>query len=158
MPGSMTTNGTEELAKILNMCATEAGNIASQALYEGARVVADAYKENAQSIIATRRRHNEPGGRMPTQEEKAAVVNGIGVARFNKEGGAEVNTMIGVAEGYAYTNGRKKAIKLLARSINSGTNFMKRQPVFRRASSQSRGRAQDAMVAKADELINQIAK
>jgi hypothetical protein len=35
---------------------------------------------------------------------------------------------------------------------------MKKQPVFRRASSQSRTQAQNAMVEKADELINQIAK
>ena len=156
MPGSMTTNGTEELAEMLGRLGEEAPKIAAQSLYEGARVVADAYSEGARSIITARRRHNEPGGRFPTPEEKEAVMN-TGIARFNKDG-AEVDTLVGVAEGYAYPNGRKKAIKLLARSINSGTHFMHRQPVFRRAASQSRGKAQDAMVAKADELINQIVK
>ena len=52
--------------------------------------------------------------------------------------------------------GRRKALKLLARSINSGTNFMSRQPVFRKASSQSRAKAQQAMAAEVDRQINEI--
>ena len=157
MPGSMTTNGTKELAEMLGRLGREAPQIASQALFEGAGVVADAYKEAASHIVtASRRLHNEPGGRLPTPEEKAALMN-TGVATFNKNG-SEVDTLVGVAEGYTSVKGRRKAFKLLARSINSGTNFMQRQPVFRKASSQSRSRAQDAMVAKAEELINQIAK
>lgn len=157
MPGSMTTNGTEELAEMLGRLGREAPQIASKALFEGARVVADEYKAAASSIVTSARRfHNEPGGRLPTKEEKAALMN-TGIATFNKTG-SEVDTLVGVAEGYTSVNGNRKAFKLLARSINSGTNFMQKQPVFRRASSQSRGKAQDAMVAKADELINQIVK
>ena len=159
MPGSMHTDGTEELSKLLGLCATEAQNIASGALYEGARVVADAYKAEARNIRTAPRTRGEDRtkARLSTPEEKEAVLNGIGVSRFSKDG-SEVDTIIGVAEGYAYPKGRKKAIKLLARSINSGTHFMKRQPVFRKAASKSRSAAQEAMVAEADKLINQIAK
>ena len=156
MAGSMKTNGTEELSRILGMCAAKAEDIASAALYEGAGVVADAYKKAAKNIkTGDRRKHNEPGGRKPTKEEKDAVVEGIGVSRFIKNG-SEVDTMIGVAEGYAYPKGKKKAIKLLARSINHGTSFMQKQPVFRQAATQSRKAAQEAMVRKADEMIEKI--
>jgi len=158
MAGGMSTNGTEELMTMLNKLGDQAQGIAAQALYEGAGVVADAYAAAAGSIVTTsRRRHNEPGGRLPTKEEKAMLVNSIGVARFNKDMDS-VDTLVGAAEGYGILRGKRKAFKLLARSINSGTKFMKRQPVFRRASTQSRAAAQAKMIAKADELIGQIAK
>ena len=157
MPGAMKTNGTDELIKILNMCASEASNIAPQALYEGAKVVADAYKKGAQGIRTAKRSHQEPGGRLPTREEKEAIVNGIGVARFSKDDDG-VDTMVGVAEGYTTVRGRKKAIKLLARSVNHGTSFMKRQPVFRQASTTSRMSAQRAMVETAEALLDRIVK
>lgn len=156
MAGSMRTTGTAELVEMLRKLGDDAPDIAAQALYEGAKVVADAYAAGAKSILARERRHSEPGGRYPTPEEKAAVRH-IGVAGFRKDGDS-VSTVVGVAEGYAAVKGKKKAIRLLARSINSGTSFMKKQPVFRKASSRSRSAAQGAMVAKADELINQIVK
>lgn len=158
MAGGMRTDGTEELMAMLTKVGDAAPAIAAQALYEGAGVVADAYTAAAGTIVtAARRWHNEPGGRLPTKEEKAMLVNSIGVARFNKDMDS-VDTLVGAAEGYGILRGKRKAYKLLARSINSGTKFMKKQPVFRRASSQSRAAAQAKMIAKADELIGQIAK
>lgn len=156
MPGAMKTNGTDELIKMLSTLGSQAPDIAAQALYEGADVVADAYSKAVDQIRTAKRRHNEPGGRLPTKEEKEALT-ATGIARFNKDADG-VDTIVGVAEGYTSLKGRKKAIKLLARSINHGTHFMKRQPVFRMASTTSRAAAQRAMVEKADELINQIAK
>lgn len=156
MPGAMKTNGTDELIKMLSTLGSQAPDIAAQALYEGADVVADAYSKAVDQIRTAKRRHNEPGGRLPTPEEKESL-RATGIARFNKDADG-VDTMVGVAEGYTDIHGRKKAIKLLARSVNSGTSFMKKQPVFRRASTTSRAAAQRAMVEKADELINQIAK
>lgn len=156
MPGAMKTNGTDELVTMLSNLSNQSLNIAASALYEGAGVVADAYSKAVDQIRTAKRRHEEPGGRLPTPEEKESL-RATGIARFSKDADG-VDTMVGVAEGYTTVRGRKKAIKLLARSINSGTSFMKKQPVFRRASNTSRKAAQDAMVAKADELINQIVK
>ena len=66
--------------------------------------------------------------------------------------------MIGItgAAGYADINGKPKAVRLIARSINSGTSFMKKQPVFRKAVSSSKGRATNAIVSKAEEMFNEI--
>ena len=66
--------------------------------------------------------------------------------------------MIGASEGYVQIGNRVVAIKLLARSINSGTWFMKKQPVFRKAQSSSKSAAQEAMIRTADALIEQIIK
>lgn len=158
MAGSMRTEGTEELAAMLDKLGQEAEHIAKHALYEGAAVVANSYRNAASKIVTgARRYHKEPGGRLPTPEEKSAVLN-VGVANFKGSGGSEVNTIIGMPEGYVKIRGRLKAIKLIARSINSGTSFMKKQPVFRRAASSSRSAAQQAMIAAADEMINRIIK
>lgn len=155
MAGSMTTTGTEELSRMLGELGDKAPGIAAQALYEGAGVMANAYKAAAGRILTAPRRHREPGGRLPTPEEKAAVQGAVGIARFRKDG-TEVDTIIGEPEGYANINGRQKPIKEIARSINSGTSFMTKQPVFRRASRASAAAAQAAMTAKAEELIKDI--
>jgi hypothetical protein len=158
MAGGMSTNGTEELMTMLNKLGDQAQGIAAQALYEGAGVMADAYKAAVASIVTTSfRKHKERGGRLPTKEEKAMLMGSTGISRFNKDVDS-VDTLIGVAEGYGTLKGKQKAYKLLARSINSGTKFMKKQPVFRRAFSSSKAAAQDALTAKAEELINAIAK
>lgn len=154
MAGSMRTEGTAELAAMLAKLGESANDIAKGALYEGAKVVADAYTAAVGRIQTAPRRSKETGKRLPTPEEKEAL--GIGVARFRGDGGAEVDTIVGVPEGYTTVNGRKKATKLIARSINSGTSFMQKQPVFRKASSSSRNAAQEAMVRKADEMIEEL--
>lgn len=161
MPGSMHTDGIEELDRMLENLGNMAGPIAARALYDGAAVVADAYAKAVQNIKTGPR--NWPGNmrnkaRYALPEEKAALAGKTGVARFNNDGGPEINTLVGVAEGYVQLRGRPVAVKLLARSINSGTWFMKKQPVFRKAQSSSKSAAQQAMVATADALIEQITK
>lgn len=155
MAGSMTTSGTEELSRQLSTLGSQAGHIAARGLFEGAGVVADAYKAAVSQIQTAPRRHREGDTRLPTPEEKAALMGATGIAKF-RGSGSEIDTIVGEPEGYGTVNGRRKALKLLARSINSGTNFMTRQPVFRKASSQSRGKAQQAMEAEVERLINEI--
>lgn len=154
---SMTTSGTEEIAKMLSTLGDQAGHIAARGLFEGARVVADAYKAAVGKIHTAPRRHYEGPTRLPTPEEKAALMGATGIAKF-RGSGSEVDTIVGEPEGYGMVNGRRKPLKLIARSINSGTNFMSKQPVFRQASSSSRGAAQMAMAAEIERLINEISK
>lgn len=158
MPGGMETGGIEQLSEMLGNLGENTERIASAALYSGAAVMADAYRAAARSIVTgSGRHHDEPGGRLPTPAEKEAVQN-VGIAHFRHEGGAEVDTVIGMPEGYAEVNRRRKAIKLIARSINSGTSFMKKQPVFRKAERTAVGPSEAAMVARAEALIDTITK
>ena len=136
----------------------EAQDVASGALFDGAGVVADAFTAAANSISTEPFRYAAGGRtRMPSPEEKAAVVGKSGIAKFNKNG-SEVDTLIGItgSAGYADVGGKKKAVRMIARAINSGTSFMKKQPVFRRAVSKSRGSAKSAIVAKAEKMFNEI--
>lgn len=161
MPGGMETNGVEELDRMLENLGTMAGPIAARALYDGAAVVADAYASAVRSIKTGPR--NWPGNmrnkaRYATPEEKAALVGKTGVSNFRSDGGPEISTIVGPPNGYVQIGNRTVAVKLLARSINSGTWFMKKQPVFRKASRSSRSAAQKAMVDTADALIKEIIK
>lgn len=158
------TEGLDELNALLARLGDKAQEVASRSLYTGAGVVADAMTAAVRSIAAEpqqpkRRPPEKTPARLPTPEEKAAVVGATGIAKFRKEGG-EVHTLIGVTGngngGYASINGHKKAVRLIARSINSGTSFMKKQPVFRRAASQSRGAAVAAVIGKAEELFQEF--
>lgn len=162
MPMTISTEGLEELNRTLAQLGEKAQDVASGALFKGAGVVADAMKAAVNSIACEPQRpKNRPPAktpaRLPTPAEKAAVVDKTGIAKFRKENG-EVNTLIGVTgnAGYAMVNGHRKPVRMIARAINSGTSFMKKQPVFRRAKSMSTSQAQAAIVARAEEMFNEI--
>lgn len=162
MAMTIKTDGLTELSEMLTRMGNKAEDVASGALYDGAGIVADAFTQAVNRIQAEKQRKKvKPPGKTPkrlaTPEEKAALQGKIGVARFRKNG-SEVDTMIGITgkAGYAIVNGKPKAIRLIARSINSGTSFMKKQPVFRQAKSKAQGPAKAAIVAKAEEMLNEI--
>lgn len=51
-----------------------------------------------------------------------------------------------------------KPVPLIANSINSGTSFMQKQPFFRKAISQTRGKAIERMDSEARRRIDEITK
>ena len=155
---TISTEGIGELGEMLAKLGAKADEVASYSLYEGAGVVADAYKSAVNGIATEPFKYAPPGKtRLPSPEEKAALMGKSGIATFQKSGD-EVNTLIGIsgAAGYANVNGKPKAVRLIARSINSGTSFMKKQPVFRKAASGSKSAAQGKIVSKAEEMFNEI--
>lgn len=156
MAWSMKTEGLTELSEILGRLDSEAELVASGALFEGAGVVADAMTAGVNSIQTEPFKHKK-SMRLPSPEEKDAVTGKIGIARFRKNG-SEVDTLIGFTkgDGYVMIGNRKTAVRMIARSINSGTSFMKKQPVFRKAVSTAKGAAKAAMIAKADQMIEEI--
>jgi hypothetical protein len=95
--------------------------------------------------------------RLPSPQEKAALERKVGIAKF-QGGGGEVNTLVGITgSGYANVAGKKTPVIVIARSINGGTDFMEKQPVFRRAASKGAKAAEAAMQKTAEERIEQIA-
>lgn len=158
MAMTIKTEGIEELGNMLAKLENRAEEVASGALFDGAGIVGDAFTAAINSIQTAPFKYAADGKqRLPSPEEKAALAGKSGIAKFNKNG-SEVNTLIGISgsAGYANVNGKAKAVRLIARSINSGTSFMKKQPVFRKAVSRSQGAAKDAIVSKAEEMFNEI--
>ena len=160
MAMTMKTEGLTELSEMISSLADRAEDVATGALFDGAAVVADEFR-NAIGRIATEpfRWGTANNPRLPSPEEKAALLGKSGIAEFRKNG-SEVDTLIGItgSAGYANIGGKAKAVRLIARSINSGTSFMVKQPIFRRAKSSSAGKAKAAMVAKAEEMLQERIK
>ena len=158
---TISTEGIDELGNMLSKLEGRAQDVASGALFDGAAVVADAMRAAIGSIVTEPFHYvadpDSVGKRYASPEEKAALVGKSGIAKFDKSD-EEVNTLIGVsgASGYANIGGKPKAVRLIARSINSGTSFMHKQPVFRRAKSKATGPAQAAIVSKAEQMFNEI--
>lgn len=158
MAMTIKTDGLEQVNNMLAQLGDKAYDVAAESLYEGAGIVAGAFK-SAVSSIRTEPFKGKREHRLPSPEEKAALVGKSGIANFQRTGEG-VDTLIGIsgAAGYADINGHKKAVRLIARSINSGTSFMNPQPVFRKAVSTSQGKAKQAIVSKAEEKFNEIIK
>ena len=158
MAMTIKTDGLEQLHTMLAQLGEKAYDVAAESLYEGAGVVAGAYK-SAIGSIRTAPFKGKRNLRLPSPEEKAALQGKSGIANFNRTGDG-VDTLVGISgsAGYANIGGKKKAVRLIARSINSGTSFMNAQPVFRRAVNKSRAGAQEAIVNKAEEKFKEIIK
>lgn len=161
MPMTIRTDGMEELGAMLARLNDKAQDVASGALFDGAGIVGDAMRAAVNSIVTEDFHYvadpDTVGKRYASPDEKAALVGKTGIAKFRKDSDT-VDTLIGIsgAAGYATVGGKQKSVRLIARSINSGTTFMQKQPVFRQAKAQATGPAQAAILAKAEQMFNEI--
>ena len=158
MPMTISTEGLEELNRTLAQLGEKAQDVAKGALYDGAGIVADAFTSAVNRINTEPFKYARNGEmRLPSPEEKQALIGRVGIAKFKVTGGS-VDTLIGITEagGYTMINGRKKAVRLIARSINSGTSFMKKQPVFRQAKTMCEQAAVGAVAEKAEKMFDEI--
>ena len=162
MAMTIKTDGIEELGAMLAKLDGKAYDVASAGLYQGAGKVGDAFTAATNRIITEpyhylARPDITGTKRYASPEEKAALLGKSGIARFNRNGDG-VDTIIGIsgAAGYANVNGKRTAVRVIARSINSGTSFMQKQPVYRKAVSASKGAAQEAIVKEIEKLFNEI--
>ena len=161
MAMTIRTDGIDELGNMLARLGDRAQDVASGALFDGAGIVADAMKAAIGSIVTEPFNYvadpDSVGKRYASPEEKAALMGKSGIAKFDKSGD-DMNTLIGISgkSGYATVGGKQKAVRLIARSINSGTSFMHKQPVFREAKSKATSPAQAAIVSKAEQMFNEI--
>ena len=157
---TLKVEGIEELSKKLTALGDKAGAVASQALYAGAGVVADAYSAACAGIKAEEFHYVYNGYQRKTSyEEKAALLGKTGIAKFEKTG-AEVLTSIGLSGklGYVEIAGKRIAVRLLGNAINKGTYFRVADKAFRNAVNKAKNPASAAIVSKADELIEEIMK
>ena len=101
MAMKINTEGLMRVADILNQLGDKAQDVASGALFEGAGIVADAFTGAINGISTAPFKYAKPGGqkRKPSPEEKEILIGQVGIAEFHKSG-SEVNTLIGIGEGY----------------------------------------------------------
>ena len=86
MAFTMKSSGMEELVKRLDKLGDKAQGIASQALYEGAAVAADAVSQAVRGIVTEPFRYGTiENRRKPSPEEKAILVNAKKVFQSSKK-------------------------------------------------------------------------
>ena len=158
MPYSVQVEGMKEIGDMLAKLGDKSTAAAASGLYDGAGVMAGEIQQKAGSISTAPFHYAVFITREPSPEEKEIVQQGIGIAKFNKNG-SEVNTSVGYGNaGYAMLAGKQKAVAQIANAINSGTSFMKKQPFVRNAVASARRKSEEAIVktieAKFNEIIN----
>lgn len=160
MPYKVSRKGLEEIGDMLRDLEREANGIAAHALYDGAGIVADELNRQAKAIQTAPFKYASHGEkRKPSPEEKEAILGTVGIARFQNEGGAEINTSVGYnASGYTEIDGKVKAIPLIVNAINSGTSFMTKQPFVRKAASAGGKKAVAAMKSYIEGELEKIIK
>lgn len=147
---TMKTEGMEEISQMLTELGEQAGKVAAYGLYDGAGTMADAIRKAADGIQTESFHYTVFGQRLPSPEEKEAVLSaGTGIAKFDKNGG-EVDTAVGYTRaGYVHTAyGRTKPVAQLANAINSGTSFMKKDAFFRRGVKSGTPQAEAKIISK----------
>ena len=160
MPYEINVDGMREVAEMLDKLDKEAPRVASQALFEGAGIMADTLKAAAEGIRTAPFRFARDGQtRLPSPEEKAIVLAASpGIAKFHKNG-AEVDTSIGYRNaGYATLNGKMKPIPKIVNAINSGTSFMPKQAFVRKAATSGGKKALQAMQDSMEKAFDEMTK
>ena len=156
---SFEVTGLNEMIQKMDKLGEKAQGIASEALYEGAGVMADQVSQAVHGIATKRFKYPAPPGktRMPSPEEKALVESAKhGVARFKKNG-LSVQTSVGFQNsGYGTLTGKTVPIPKIANAINSGTSFMNKQPFFRKAVSTGKGAATARIEAEIKKRIDEL--
>lgn len=159
--------GIDEYAKRLSKLGSESEEIIKRAVYKGAAIVADEIKAGINSIPIQEGNNGLPP--MGTEEnklygisrkQKGDLMDGFGLAPMKNENGY-IQTKAGV-DGYGsiptkkYPNGVPNV--MLMRSIESGTSFRDKHPVFRQATNRARGKAEQAMAEELDKQLEKIMK
>lgn len=141
--------GEEYLLK-LSRLEQNADSIIKQAVYQGAKVVGDAIKGEAEALPVEPFRKLGPGEAFTgvTPEEKEAIVQGFGLSGMEQDRSGW-NTKAGFA-GYVTRQKTKKypkgtPVPMLVRSIESGSSVRQKHPFVRTAVRSSRNKAVDAM-------------
>lgn len=156
--------GIDEYAKVLAALGNESEEIVKSAVYKGAAIVADEIKSGINSIPIQEGNNGLPPVGTPenklygiSRKQKGDLMDSFGLAPMENDGDY-IQTKAGV-DGYGsiptkkYPGGVPNV--MLMRSIESGTSFRDKHPVFRQATNRARKRAEEAMK---NEIDNQMQK
>lgn len=143
----------EYIAKLDRLKADSKGAIGN-AIYEGAGLVAREVAGEIQKLPVK----NQYKGDGITSVQKAGLVEGFGISHIQDDGYYR-NVKLGF-DGYnkqktkKYPNGQPNSV--IARSVNSGSTWRKKDPFVDRATRRSKGACETKMAQVLDKKINEI--
>ena len=151
--------GIDEYIAQLEKIYGDTEEIIGAAIYQGAGVVMKSVV-NAIEEIQTDERFGTPENKTvgPNSYQKEGLRRSIGIAKMRKDG-SFWNVKIGFS-GYnkittkTWPSGQPNA--MVARSVESGTSWMQKQPFMRKAEQSSRSRCEKVMSETVDKEIQRI--
>lgn len=141
---SITFKGLDEYIRKLENVTAHTRGVTKMALWEGGKIIGDSISASLNDIPV--QDHYVPKGQMRTgvrSEEKAAIQAAFGLSKMRESGG-----------GYSTKAGFKAGTEI--RAVESGTSYMHKHPVVRRAVNASKARAENAMASKFEEETMKI--
>lgn len=125
-----------------------------KAIYEGADVVADAVKAEIKALPVS----NQYQSAGLNSLQKKGLIDGFGIAKMQDTNGL-LNVKLGFA-GYnhyttkKYPNGQPNSV--IARSINSGSSYRKKNPFVDRATKANKSKCESTMENKLNSEIQKL--
>ena len=157
----MQVEGLEEYTLALESLSNNSEKILKKSVYKGAGIVADAIKSELRGLPIDNSFGSEENQiRGLSNKQKGDLINGMGISPI-KHDGDYINAKVGF-DGYGSIPTKKypKGVpnQLVARSVNSGTSFRKKNPFVNRAVNKSKKEAQKLMPEVIDEEIKKELK
>lgn len=154
--------GIDQYIQQLTNLEFQSPNIAGKAVYEGAKIVADAIKAEIESLPVERpTKHSaDEMTNAVTQSQKDGLRDGFGIAKMQQDG-SFYNVKAGF-HGYngtrtgQYPGGQPNA--MIARAVEGGTSFRRKNPFVSRAVRKSRAAAEKKMAQVVDEETKKLMK
>lgn len=152
--------GIDDYISKLSKLYDDTEEIEGAAIYEGAATTIRYVIQGIDTIMTDDRRYGTPENPLngPTAYEKEGLYRSVGIAKARHDG-FFYNVKIGF-DGYdmietkTWPNGRPYS--MIARSIESGTSWMKKQPFMRKAEQAARKPCEEAMKKAIDEQVDKI--
>lgn len=155
--------GVDELIAEYQKLEKNTEEMIGKAIYQGAGVVFKSVQQAVESINTDDSHEygtsdNPKNG--PTSIQKEGLKHSLGIAKMRNDGGFR-NVKIGF-DGYNYVKtktwpkGQPNA--MVARSIESGTSWMSKQPFMRKAETSAKGRCEQVMADTINKELTKIVK
>lgn len=153
--------GLEEYARKLSDLALKSREVGAQALYAGAKILADQIRRNLEAVptIPNTSAHEEYTNGVP-EEQKQALLDSFGITQIRDDDGY-LNLKMGF-DGYngiktrMYPKGQPNV--MIAASVESGSSVQQKYPFVRPAIKQKEKECIDAIAAVIDKETAQIMK
>lgn len=159
----MQIRGLDEYSSAISELGNKTEELTSQAIYNGADVMANAIRSKIESIPAVNENYNRRAykkgyrGKL-SEEQKKGLLNSLGIAKLEKSPTYK-NVRIGF-DGYndivtkKYPDGQPN--QLIARVTESGTSYTKKQPFVRPAVNANKKAVEEKMAETFENGIERI--
>lgn len=154
-------SGISELIGQLELLAEDADDVYKRAAYAGAKVLADEVRKglNGLKVVKARWGTAEDPLQGVTETTKQALIASMGVSNIENDG-QKTTVSVGF-HGYGHpTKKYPQGIpnQMLMRSVESGTSFMRKQPVVRPAVNRAKRQIEMAMEKEVADFLKKRIK